>query len=312
MINRHPQNYSLGYVYISLCCLTSAISFVFIAHLLQTHNEMLSMALTFGYATLLFTIFNYKKLANLYRLAFDNFKPLFYLNIATLLSWFGTFIALKYIDPATKVCIGFGLIAVTNFFILTPLDKLRENKHLLFSIFFILLSMGLIINQYACIYEVHNTLKAIILGIAWSIIGGIGGGFIGVNAERIGKAGFSATQILATRFYLLVIVSLILIPFGRHAVSLNIDWKYYLLTALIIVFFPLLMYQLAIKSLGALIVSLIEPFTPVITYFMQVLFLGYRFNLLTLILLLFSSSAVIWLIRTEQKMILRRYFANKS
>jgi len=219
------SNSTLGYLALSIGGLASAFSFIFIAHLNTINNEMLSMAMTFGCATLLFTVFNWKNLPRLYRLIINNFKPLLYLNIATLFSWFGTFIALKYIDPATKICIGFGLIAVTNFFIATSVRKIKKNKHLLFSIAFILFSMGLIINQH--IHTNHtSSLAMIAVGLMWAIAGGVGGGFIGINSERIGKAGFTITHILATRFYLLVIVSAMIFLFTPHHSPITIHWSY--------------------------------------------------------------------------------------
>jgi drug/metabolite transporter (DMT)-like permease len=261
---------------------------------------MLGLFLTFGYATLFFTLLNIKKLPELYSLIVKNIKPLFYLNVATLLSWIGTFLALTYVDPATKICIGFSLIAVTNFFIFTPIKAIRHNKRLLLIILLILFSMTLIILQQSN-FQLHDHTKLFLLGVLIAAIGGIGGGFIGINAEKVGLAGFSATQILATRFYLLVLVSGGIFFFSQHSHSVAINWSYYLLAAIIVVLLPLLTYQLAIKSLGALIVSFIEPLTPVITYFLQIFILGYRFTILTLILLLISSATIIWLVRTEQK-----------
>lgn len=293
------SNSTLGYVSIFLCCLTSAISFVFISHLNKTHNQMISIAITFSYAAILFNLFNIKNIINLYSSVAKNFKLIFNMNVVTLFNWLSSFICLNYLDPATAICINLSVLTVTLFFILTPLDKMKENKHLVFSILLIVTSMTLIIKQHVSTAS-HADIKTIILGLAWCVLGGVTGAFIGIHSEGMGKAGFSVTQILATRFYLLIMISIIGFFFVPHSMPVVIDWKYYLLASLIIVIFPLVMYQTAIKTLGALIVSLIEPFTPVITYLFQILVGDYQFNLLTVILLIISSSAIIWFVRIEQ------------
>ena len=67
------------------------------------------------------------------------------------------------------------------------------------------------------------------------------------------------------------------------------------------VFFPLLFYQAAIRELGSLIVSFLEPFTPVLAYFLQVAIGDTRFNIVTLILLAIASSSIIWFVRIEKR-----------
>jgi drug/metabolite transporter (DMT)-like permease len=207
--------------------------------------------------------------------------------------------ALNYFDPATAICIILSVLTVTLFFILTPLNKIKENKHLVFSIALIILSMFLIINQHLNDAS-QLDFKTIMLGLAWCILGGITGAFIGMSSEGMGKAGFSVTQILATRFYLLIAVSIIGFFLLPDSAPIVIDWKYYIFASLIIVIFPLVMYQTAVKTLGALIVSLIEPFTPVFTYLLQIFVGDYNFNLTTIVLLVVSSSAIIWFVKIEQ------------
>jgi drug/metabolite transporter (DMT)-like permease len=292
---------TLGYVSILLCCLSTAISFVFIAHLNKTHNQMLSIAITFSYAAILFNLLNFKKIGSLYSSVAANLKLIFKMNIVTLFNWVSSFMSLNYIDPATAICINLSVLTVTLFFIFTPLGKIKENKHLVYSVLLILVSMALIIKQHVDTALLSNS-RMIILGVVWSVFGGLSGAFIGLSSEGMGKANFSVTQILATRFYLLIIVSGIAFFFVPDSVPVVIDWKYYLLSSLVIVIFPLVMYQTAIMALGALIVSLLEPFTPVITYLLQIAVGDYKFNLLTVILLVVSSSAVIWFVRIEQNL----------
>ncbi len=293
-----------GYICILLTCFANAASFVFISHLTRNTNALLSIFMIFSYALIIFNAIQFKKLPKLYSTVFANKKTLLQMNAATLVNWFSTFMSLRYLDPATALCINLGILSITIFLISTPLNQLKANKHLGFSVLLVLLSLGLIIRQYMQNFPITTTSSNLGLGLLWCTIGGISGACIGLASEAMGKAQFTVTGILATRFYLLIIVSgASLLFFHPTPLTLqSIDWKYYLLSSVIIVFIPLLMYQIAIRELGTMIVSLIEPFSPVLTYILQVS-IGYdRFNLLTLLLLALTCAAVVWFVRVEHQM----------
>jgi drug/metabolite transporter (DMT)-like permease len=288
-----------GYLYILLYCLANAISFVFISHINKTHNDLLNIVMIFSYATLLFNFINVKKLDNLYGAVKKNYALIFFMNVATLFNWIGSFFSLNYIDPATALCINLSMGPITTFFILTPFKKIKENGHLIFAIILIILGMILITKQHTTAPVYHGT-SNVLLGVMFSVIGGIAGGFVGICSQKITLSGFSLSQVLATRFYLLVTVCAILLFFYGKVSVADIDWKFYLLSSLLIVIFPLVMYQAAIKSLGPMIVSIFIPFAPILAYFLQVLVGGYPFNLITILLLIMISASVIWLARLRQ------------
>lgn len=296
----NPTNFRSGYIYIFLCCITNAVSFVFMSHLNKTHNEMLSIFMTFGYAILIFNLFNIKNIRKIYRLVFQNKIMLLRMNIITLLNWLSTFMILRYFDPATAFCLIIGVLTVTVFFISTPLNQLKRNKHLGASVLLVLVSMALVIYQYY-LHRDLSTLqtKNMLFGIAWCLLCGITGAFIGFSSEAMGKVSFSITQILATRFYFLALFGGIAILL-THQEAIHIDWGYYLLSSVIIVFFPLLMFQAAIRELGTMLVSLLEPFSPVFTYILQVAVGDYQFHMGTILILLLLSAAIVWFVRIEQ------------
>ena len=305
MIQKH-KNFQAGYFYILFCCLANAVSFVFISHLNKTHNEMLSIFMTFLYATLLFNLVNFKKLKHIYTTVLCNKKTLFMMNMLTLVNWLSTFMSLRYLDPATALCLNLGLLSVTVFLISTPIKKLRANKHLGLSVVFVLMSLGLIVKQYLAVNPGEANFENFLLGLVWCLCGGISGAFIGFSSEAMGRCGLSITQILSTRFYLLILISGISLLFLSPE-EFQIDWNYYLFSSLIIVILPLLMYQAAIRDLGVMLVALIEPFSPVLTYILQVSIGLYFFNVLTIIFLGISSLAIAWFVRIEQKIQEEKY-----
>lgn len=299
------DNPVVGYFSIFMCCLATAISFVFIGYLNKTHNPMLSIAVTFGYAILLFNLLNFKKFFQLYTLVVHNFRLLVRMNFLTFLNWLSSFMTLNYLDPATALCIILSIVTITLFFMYTPFNQIKNNKHLVYSILLILMSMSLIIKNHIDIVSLKN-MKVNMFGLLWCFVGGVSGAFIGTHSEKMGNAGFSVTQILATRFYLLTIMGLVGFYLIPHHMPVIIEWKYYLISSFIIVIFPLLMYQTAIAALGSLIVSLLEPFTPVFTYFLQITVADYKFNWITVSLLLFSSVAIISFVKIEQGLVMQR------
>jgi drug/metabolite transporter (DMT)-like permease len=205
------------------------------------------------------------------------------MNIATLFNWLGSFLSLNYIDPATALCINLAMGPITTFFVLTPFKKIKENKNILFAILSVIVGMLLIIRQQWSA-TVYQSTQHIYLGIICSVLGGIAGGFVGICSEKISKAGFSVRQILATRFYLLILVCAITLFFTvKNNLFAEIDWKFYLFSSLLIVMLPLVMYQQAIKALGSLMVSLFIPFAPIYAYFIQIMVGGYQLNIFVVV-----------------------------
>lgn len=293
------KNFNLGYACIFLCCFATAISLVFISHMNKTHNIMLSIFMTFAYATLIFNVVNFKHLRKIYTLVFQHKKTLLQMNLVTLLNWMSTFMALRYLDPATALCLILGVISITIFFVSTPFRQFKSNKHLCYSVLLVLFSLGLVIWQQVALNPGEAHLHEMMLGVAWCILGGVMGTFIGTSSEAMGKVGFSVTEILATRFYLLILVGGVIFLFMHHGL-ITVDWKYYLLSSFLVVLFPLLMYQTAIRELGTLLVSLLEPFSPVLAYILQVVIGDYRFNITMISLLFLSCVAIVWFVRVEQ------------
>jgi drug/metabolite transporter (DMT)-like permease len=297
---------SFGYAAILTCCVASAVSNVFIFNMNKSHNVMLSIAMIFAYATIIFTLLNIRNLPSFYRRYVNNLGTLFKMNVVTVFNWMGTFMALQYIDPASVACISLGLTAVANFVILTPLSRYKHQLHLLLCMVCILVSMALIVVQHTLAASEHLG-PHVWRGIIWAVVGGLVGGYIGVFSEKLGQAEFSVTQILATRFQLLVLVGIVGLLTTHQQVAIHIDWRFYLLSSLIVVFLPLFMYQTAIKLLGSIQTALLEPFAPVITYFLQVIVFGqFIFNALSLILLVLLSGLIIWFVSIEQRLVRKR------
>jgi len=296
-----PQGQSIGYLCTFLYCVVSGISFVFIVHINKVHNEMLSIILVFSLATILFNLLNCRKIKVVYRKVSNHWALVLKLNLATLFNWLGSFLSLNYLDPATALCINLAMAPITTFLMLTPLKKIYENKSIVYAIFLIIIGMLLIIQQ-----QQHNmnSFSTTLLGVLLSVVGGVAGGFVGLYSEKMNKAAFSISQILAIRFYILIIIcGIILMSTAPINVLAEIDWNLYLLSSLLIVILPLIMYQGAIKTLGSMSVSLFIPLAPIFAYFISVWVGNILFNFTMLILLLGVCFCIIWFSLSKKKMI---------
>ncbi len=268
----------IGYLYIAFYCVFNALSFVFISILGNAHGQAQSIIYIFSLGILLFNLFCFKNLQLLYLKVGKKFRAVLGLNITTAISWLASFYALRFIDPANMLCIGMAVIPITTFFIVTPIKEYKANIATLLSILFVIFSMLLIIHENVQELTVPMMGSNIFWGILISVVGGIFGAAIGTYSEVLSKAKFQVKEILAVRFYLLVLTSILISIYNK---TFEFNWQtlqLFSVSAVIIVFLPLIIYQKAIQHLGSLTVSILISFTPILAYFMQLTLHKYRFS----------------------------------
>lgn len=282
----------IGYIYIAFYCVFNALSFVFISVLGNAHGQAQSITYIFSSGIFLFNLFCLKNLQSLYLKVGKNVRAVLGLNITTAVSWLASFYALRFIDPATMLCIGMAVIPITTFFIVTPFKAYKSNAATLLSIIFVIFSMLLIIHENVQGLIIPVVTSNIIWGILISVVGGIFGAAIGTYSEVLSKTNFTVKEILAVRFYLLVLVSILISIYTK---ALEFNWKtlqLFSVSAVVIVFLPLVIYQKSIQHLGSLTVSILIPFTPVLAYFMQLSLHKYHYNMGAFSAILFCCFAI--------------------
>ena len=281
-----------GYIYIVFYCLFNAFSFVFISVVGNTHGQAQSIVYVFTLGLLLFNLLNISNLKILYTKTIEYFRPVIGLNVTTAISWAASFYALKFIDPATMLCIAMATIPITTFFIMTPLEAYKSSITTILSIGFVVISMLLIIHENINYSGAKNASFIFSVGVLISIIGGVFGAAIGTYSEQLHKAKFNVKEILAIRFYFLILFGLI-VAIATHRFQFNFQTlKLFSLSTVIIVILPLVIYQKAIQHLGSLTVSILIPFTPILAYFMQLVLHQYQFHIGTLMAILLCCVAM--------------------
>lgn len=142
------------------------------------------------------------------RISRDSIRPLLLLNIASSLSWIGYYYALRYIEPAIVSALmgGIGpLFVVLSGLVLLRTMSLRQ----------VATSAGIIIGAvvlaWASVSEqsaVQNVSQThIFVGLAAAIIGGFGQVLTTLSTKQLAHKNWDASQLMAHRFYLLIVAS---------------------------------------------------------------------------------------------------------
>lgn len=169
---------------------------------------------------------------------------------------------------------------------------LRGGTATILSIITVIFSMLIICYENLGNLNNINVGISFLIGICISIWGGIFGAAIGTYSEKLYLNKFVVNEILAIRFYFLIISGVLIAILG-HDFEINIQTiKLFSFSAVFIVILPLVIYQKAIQHLGSLTVSMLIPFTPILAYFMQLGLHKYRFNGAIFIAILFCCLTI--------------------
>ncbi len=200
-------------------------------------------------------------------------RDIFLLNFSTTLAWVGYFLGLKELEPAivSAITLGFGPL-ITGFLLkvyrprseITGLEKVA-GMGILFSMFY--LAIVSLTGQSAV---THIPQMNLVWGILFSFVGAMGIAGNTVFSKRISDAGFTATQIMSVRFFLLLAVCGIAVTLRRPDITTALSIPG--LIAAIAIFgtiVPLYLLQRGIGLSEPMVVSLILPLGPVIVTLFQ-------------------------------------------
>lgn len=255
-----------GYLYITAFCLSIALSNVWIKHADYDNSLLIFSSSLLNF--LFYFLLHIKRLPSWREKVVTHLPNVALVNIATALAWISSNIyALPYIDPATQLCISLGTIPIASFFLFTPLKNYRESGFSMVALLATLISMGLI--AYENIRRTGKPDQYMIGGVT-AIIGGLGTTFVGHFSEKLNKANFSASEVIFSRFPLLLFISFLLAIKRGTLVQLKLaDLKVLLASSFLVSLLTTFFYQSSIKKLGAFKASMFIPLSPICAYFMQ-------------------------------------------
>ena len=265
-----------GTIYFFLFIIFIAFSGVYQGHLSQTINPIIFLFFSSSFAFLVFSISCFKQNRFEYiKKALHHKKLLILLNMANVLVWFCYMFAIKYLEPAIGVIIanasGPILVIITSKILRPHIQIFRIEK---------IAALGI---SLSLIFIIYNTLigKSAInikdnTNILWGLILAIGAGvgqvLFNIFSKKLSENKFSPSEILAGRFFLVLILSFILMDKNIfHQIiynsSLTVNILFLSLFGMII---PVYFYQKGVKLIEPIYIAVLYILEPVIMFIGQV------------------------------------------
>jgi drug/metabolite transporter (DMT)-like permease len=263
----------MGAIYVLLFNLLSASKAVFVGNLVQGTHPIVVAFWTFGIAAIFFLILNLRS-GRLPLIARQNMKNVALLNISTAGAWVTYFYALKYLEPAIDGALAFAvgpIITVVFWKALRPTKPVLPNEKLA--------SIGILI---AVLFLAFTSLTGksgwqvstndSIFGIVCAILSGVCVVGNTVFSKHLSEHRVNALEVMGIRFWLLLLVCVLLWPPGNPPFQLpQSSYISFLIVGFAGIVLPLFILQLGIERSEPITVSLILATLPAISFLLQFL-----------------------------------------
>ncbi len=280
------RNIKTGVLFVLLFNLLSSAKVVYVAHLIQETPAVLVMELTIGVMAIFFFALQARTLSSFLAKIKKEYREVLLLNISTAMSWVTFFFAVKYLEPAVSDTIVFAVGPImTAFFwrILRPQSPVTKQERWAA----IGVAVGLLFLGFNTIQGNSAvgtlSLEGALLGLLNSVVGGFGVAFNTIYSKRLSDNGMRVSEIMGCRFFLLLVVGILLWP-NVEAVSFNPEFA---MSILIISFLgliiPLYLIQMGIERCEPITVSLLLALIPAISFVFQTFDWRLEFSELSLI-----------------------------
>lgn len=228
--------------------LVTALASIFIHQASQQIHPLLAAFYTFLFCLVFYNIFAAGLLAKL-PLVLKSWSGIVVLNLTTAVSWIFSFLSLKFIQPELYLFVYLSAMPVTCLL----LTKTGLFKGVLSFIVLILLVMT---------YKGAD----IVSGASLAFAGGVSGMVYTWFAKRLSET-FTSLEILSLRFFLTVIISLVLSLHLGIMKQMNAgDYLELGVLSFTAVILPLILFQLGIKNLPVARAMSYLPLAPILCY----------------------------------------------
>ncbi|MEQ2025908.1 hypothetical protein ABLB84_08990 [Xenorhabdus szentirmaii] len=263
----------LGYIAAYSWCFITAFSMLLTSEVSQRLSPFIVCFFTFSLTTVVFVSWNIRHIGVLWRRIREKcvIGPVLGLNASSFVSWGLLIYPLTYLQPTLVATLTLGINPIAT----AVISRLFQKQVLSVKLLGISLALFLII-VFLSIRAWYG--EGIIAGtpplqIALSLmccyLSGIATSVNNILTKKIMVNGFGIVDVMCLRFYLTIILSGI-IGFSTHKVVLNQDLALSILqTTLIFVIIPMVLIQLALKTLDPLRVAIVSPLMPVLVVLMQ-------------------------------------------
>ncbi|RTL11628.1 MAG: hypothetical protein EKK54_06730 [Neisseriaceae bacterium] len=248
-----------GYLDAAIYVLLTSVAFVFLDHLIVGLNPVVALFAMSAIALIVFNSLNISNLKKTYLACWHNKTIYLMMSAALAVDWVTMVFASHIADPFIAMAALFSALALFGF---GKIYLIARNKAVLFSLFLLLLGLGILLFAYQ-VKTGHSIIGGVILG---SIAGLAFYVYIANSSKLASLAHLSSLQVLATRFWLLFFGAVIFVP--KH--NLLFLLKQNLLSLVIIslgsLIIPIYYNQQAIKKLGSELTSVFISLVPPVTY----------------------------------------------
>jgi hypothetical protein len=256
-------------IYSLLYVLVFSSALILIQKLDVSIPPLFSLLITASIACLYFNIINKSHLRKMYSDCLENKKQWVSVMLIVLLMWGTTMIGPGKIGASLFNFIYFAWLGTIGF-ILSSFQSGKENKIKLYFGLSLVLLLAVNIS-----FELRSSPNVeTIYGILLAILGGTASFVYFKQSQYLAKnANLTATQVLAVRFYLSIIVLMIILPKQNIAQFISpINLMYLFLLAFLSLIFPLYFSQKALEKITSEQHAIINSLCPVVTGILQELF----------------------------------------
>ena len=274
-----------GYIDALIYVLLSSVAFVFLNNLIADVNPLIALLVMSSVALVVFNLLSFKRVKLTYTVCWQHKSIYIWMSIGLALDWVCMVYASYVADPFIAMAALFISLAIIGFIRLNFIQKSRKR---LISLILLVVSLILLELFYVVPVE-HSTSLGILLGV---LAGGAFYLYILNSAKLASLGNLNSLQVLATRFWFLWGIALIMVP------KLNL-WVNMLthLGALILISFaslivPIYFNQRAIQKLGAELTSVFIGLVPPVTFVCYVIY-SHEFHWLNGVVCLIITVALL-------------------
>jgi drug/metabolite transporter (DMT)-like permease len=248
------------YLDVSLYVVVSSISFVFIDKVGSKIDPLLLLFMMTCISMLWFHAINIAKLSQIYVACLNNFSIFLAMTVFIGINWLCSIYAPSSSDPFIYLSANFVAQVMIGY-----TDNFIKTKSKLALISFILLAVALIILYYNYHISAGRNLA---LGMELGIIAGMMGYFYSVCSAKLQHlANLSSTQILAVRFWLLLIGLGFFLEHQQHGIHLSITDFFIIITmAFLCLIIPIYFLQQTVKKYGSQFAAIGSARVPLIVF----------------------------------------------
>lgn len=252
-----------GYIDAMLYVMFSSFSFVFLDRLCSDISPVSALFIMSGIAILFFNLVTVRLLLKTYKACFLSPTIFFAMAAFLALDWVSMVYASHVADPFIAMAALFISLAIISFMI--KFFRSRDTKDII-SLIILIFSLIMLLLGYKERIG-HNNILGVLLG---AIAGIAFYGYITTSEKFAKKHKLTSLQVLATRFWVLLIGSAVSIDYQQTIIAFNSKLPALVLISFCSLIIPIYFNQQAIVKLGALKTSVIISLVPPVTYFFYI------------------------------------------